>query len=253
MTIAELRSIRTARGLSLTEVSARTRIGIGYLRKIEAGDLQGLPSGFYTRAFVRAYVEAIGEDPVAVMATLADELPKPAATEAAGDAPAMPQADPPLTDEPPVAPDARMQVVKKLLDRHDEAQRCGGEGRPLPRRLLASSIDGALLATIYLAVVAVTAAYCGVSVPVLMRVAGLAVCTVLALITLFYILLMGGIAGSTVGAMVADVPLVARSSDPLDLGAIARRTVACLRADVSAAAEVRTLVEGILGRSRRAA
>jgi len=43
MTIAELRRARMARGLSLTEISRRTRIGVGHLRKIDDGDLQGLP------------------------------------------------------------------------------------------------------------------------------------------------------------------------------------------------------------------
>ncbi len=75
MTIAELRRIRMAKGLSLTEISRRTRIGVGFLRKIEEGNLKGLPPGFYARAFVRAYSEAIGIDADVVLGTLADELP----------------------------------------------------------------------------------------------------------------------------------------------------------------------------------
>ena len=64
-----------AKGLSLTEISRRTRIGVGYLRKIEEGEWSGLQPGFYTRAFVRAYAEAIGVDADVVLGTLADELP----------------------------------------------------------------------------------------------------------------------------------------------------------------------------------
>ena len=82
MTIAELRRIRMAKGLSLTEISRRTRIGVGFLRKIEEGNLQGLPPGFYARAFVRAYSEAIGIDADVVLGTLADELPAPQAATA---------------------------------------------------------------------------------------------------------------------------------------------------------------------------
>lgn len=250
MTIADLRQARIARGLSLTEVSARTRIGIGYLRKIEAGDLRGLPSGFYTRAFVRAYVEAIGENPAAVMAALADELPPPAQADTVFgtvDGQENGAADP----GPPVA-DERSRALQALLDRYEGEEKDPSRAPRVPRRLLASSLDGALLASIYLVVIVVTAAYCGVSVPELMRIAGVAVCTVLALITLLYILLMGGIAGRTIGAMVLDVPLVARSPVPLDLGAIARRMVACVRADVSAAAEIRVLFGHVFGRLRRA-
>ena len=82
MTIAELRRIRMAKGLSLTEISRRTRIGVGFLRKIEEGNLGGLPPGFYARAFVRAYSEAIGIDADVVLGTLADELPAPQAASA---------------------------------------------------------------------------------------------------------------------------------------------------------------------------
>jgi hypothetical protein len=121
-----------------------------------------------------------------------------------------------------------------------------------PRRFLAASLDGLLLASIYLTVIGATAAFCGVSMGELLHAARFAVFTVLALITLLYVMMMGGIAGRTIGAMLLDVPLLERSRSPLRLGAIAR-SVDCVRADVAAAADVVTLIPALLKSARRAA
>jgi transcriptional regulator with XRE-family HTH domain/uncharacterized RDD family membrane protein YckC len=261
MTIAELRKSRMAQGLSLTEISRRTRIGVTHLRHIEEGNFKRLPPGFYARAFVRAYAEAVGVDADIVLGELAEHLP-------AAQAAAAPHPDPSpagnaslRSDAAELIPDARMQVLKQLLDRHndDVASNPGAPGlspNPAPRgarRFLAASIDGLLLATIYLGVLGVTALFCGVTIGELVRVAGIQVFTVLALITVLYVMLMGGIAGRTIGAMMLDVPLLERVGRPMDLGTIARRSVDCVRADVAAAADVGSLFEALIGRSRRAA
>jgi uncharacterized RDD family membrane protein YckC len=159
-----------------------------------------------------------------------------------------------------------MQVLKQLLDRHNKTV---ARAEPVasresvtvtatapsrgPRRFLAASLDGLLLASIYLTVIGATAAFCGVSVGELLHAARFAVFTVLALITLLYVMMMGGIAGRTIGAMMLDVPLLERSGGPLGLGAIARRSVECVRADVAAAADVVTLIPALLKSGRRAA
>ncbi len=133
MTIAELRRIRMAKGLSLTEISRRTRIGVGYLRKIEEGEWSGLPPGFYTRAFVRAYAEAIGVDADVVLGTLADELPS---AQAAG-AP-HPDAAPGAARvaSAQLIPDARMHLLKQILDRHNSLVKDTNRPETIaPRRL----------------------------------------------------------------------------------------------------------------------
>jgi hypothetical protein len=255
MTIAELRRARMARGLSLTEISRRTRIGVGYLRKIDDGDLQGLPAGFYARAFVRAYADAVGLDGELVVSRLADRLP-------CAESSAQPtgQGALPYTDAAALIPDARMQVLKQLLERHnrrveaDRHVRAGATGTPRgPRRFLAAWVDGLLLSSIYFSVLALTALTCGISIVELVEISGLEVFTVLAIITLMYVLLMGGIAGRTIGAMLLDVPLAERPRRPLDLHAIARRSLDCVRADFVAAGELSAIVEHIFGRARRAA
>jgi hypothetical protein len=248
-----------AKGLSLTEISRRTRIGVGYLRHIEDGNLKGLPPGFYARAFVRAYAEAIGMDADVVLGTLADDLPAAQAATAPHPGSSHPMAQA-ITGAAELIPDSRMQVLKQLLDRHNEgvpmelaAQRrssrvpTGG-----PRRLMAAMFDGLLLASLYLTVLGITALACRVSIGELVRAEGGAVFTVLALITMLYVVLMGGIAGCTIGAMILDIPLVDRATQPLDVAAIARRSLQFMRADVAAAAEVVGLVETLI-KSRRAA
>ena len=262
MSIAELRKNRMAQGLSLTEISRRTRIGVTHLRHIEEGNFKSLPPGFYARAFVRAYAEAIGVDADIVLGELSDSLP---ATQAASSP--VPDSSPAgaatCSDAAELIPDARMQVLRQLLDRHNdsvsiapsspaaEARTLGATPRGL-RRFLAASIDGLLLASIYLGVLVLTAAFCGVTMSELVRVAGIQVFTVLALITLLYVMLMGGIAGRTIGAMLLDVPLLERAGRPMGLGMIARRSVDCVKADVAAATDVGLLIDALLSRQHAA-
>jgi transcriptional regulator with XRE-family HTH domain len=260
MTIAELRRIRMAKGLSLTEISRRTRIGIGYLRKIEEGSLSALPPGFYARAFVRAYTEAIGVDADVVLGELADELP--AAQAATAPHPAGPAASSAsVTSASELVPDARMHVLKQILERHNTlvnkasavaATRVPPSMASLAkpgRRLMAATIDGLLMVSLYGGVIALTAWACGVSVAELVRISGLAITTVLGLITILYVVMMGGIAGHTIGSMLLDVPLGERPATPLQLGAIFRRSLRFVHADAASAAEVVSL----LTRTRRAA
>jgi hypothetical protein len=253
MTIAELRRARMARGLSLTEISRRTRIGVGYLRKIDDGDLQGLPAGFYARAFVRAYADAVGLDGELVVSRLADRLPSAESSPQPAGQGALP-----YTDAAALIPDARMQVLKQLLERHNRRVETDRHVRmdatsTGPRRFLAACVDGLLLSSIYFSVLALTALTCGISIVELVEISGLEVFTVLAIITLMYVLLMGGVAGRTIGAMLLDVPLTERPRRPLDLHAIARRSLDCVRADVVAAGELSAIVERIFGRARRVA
>ena len=94
------------------------------------------------------------------------------------------------------------------------------------------------MASLYLGVLGITAFACGVTVPQLIAVSGFAVFTVLALITLLYVFMMGGIAGRTIGSMLLEVPLMEHPSAPLNLRAILRRSLRFVRADAAAAAEV---------------
>ncbi len=62
----ELRTARESKNITLADISKRTRISNKYLQAIEQGTFDVLPQT-YVRAFIKAYAEAIGLDPMAVM------------------------------------------------------------------------------------------------------------------------------------------------------------------------------------------
>jgi cytoskeleton protein RodZ len=58
----ELKNRREARGISIKEIAAATKIGARYLEAIENDDLDKLPGAFLTKAIIRAYAGAVGLD-----------------------------------------------------------------------------------------------------------------------------------------------------------------------------------------------
>lgn len=71
-----LRELRTSRGIALEEVARVTRIGKGYLLAIEEDRLDKLPSGAYSRGFVRQYAQFLGLGEAEIVALLDPPLPK---------------------------------------------------------------------------------------------------------------------------------------------------------------------------------
>ena len=59
-----LRAAREAKGLSLAEVAARTRVPLRHLEAIETSNFAGLPSSTYAVGFVRSYARAVDADEV---------------------------------------------------------------------------------------------------------------------------------------------------------------------------------------------
>ena len=57
----ELKELRESRGISLEEISERTKINVQYLIAIEEGDFSDIETP-YLRLFLRAYAEEIGGD-----------------------------------------------------------------------------------------------------------------------------------------------------------------------------------------------
>lgn len=58
-----LRDLRTARGLSLQEVARVTRVASGYLEALEGDYWSRLPAPAFTKGFIRAYCQMLGEPP----------------------------------------------------------------------------------------------------------------------------------------------------------------------------------------------
>ncbi len=60
---AYLRELRARRGVSLDEVARTSRVAQRYLASLEADQFDDLPAPVFTRGFVRAYCQAVGEPP----------------------------------------------------------------------------------------------------------------------------------------------------------------------------------------------
>ncbi len=60
-----LKAAREARGRSLREIAATTKISIAALEAVERNDYSKLPGGIFGRAFIRAYAHEVGLDPEA--------------------------------------------------------------------------------------------------------------------------------------------------------------------------------------------
>jgi transcriptional regulator with XRE-family HTH domain len=60
---SNLRRTRVQRGVSLDEISRRTKVSIELWEAMERNDFSHWPSGIFARAYVRAYAVAIGVDP----------------------------------------------------------------------------------------------------------------------------------------------------------------------------------------------
>jgi cytoskeleton protein RodZ len=54
-----LKAAREERGYTLQELSSHTRINLGFLQKIELGDLAGLPGMAFVKGFIRNYVSVL--------------------------------------------------------------------------------------------------------------------------------------------------------------------------------------------------
>jgi cytoskeleton protein RodZ len=84
-----LRGLRERRGLSLDEISRATRVAARYLEALEADRFAALPAPVFTRGFILAYCQALGESADEALGLydgregVATAVPRPAAAPAA--------------------------------------------------------------------------------------------------------------------------------------------------------------------------
>ena len=74
---AALRAIREFKGHSLDFIAGATRVRPVHLAAIEAFDLERLPSRPFAIGYIRAYAEALGQDPEAAVERFKRETPPP--------------------------------------------------------------------------------------------------------------------------------------------------------------------------------
>jgi transcriptional regulator with XRE-family HTH domain len=72
-----LRQQREQRQVSLEDISAKTKIKASLLEGLEGDDLSRWPQGIFRRAYVRAYAQAIGLEPDAVLQQFLALYPEP--------------------------------------------------------------------------------------------------------------------------------------------------------------------------------
>ncbi|MEK6590501.1 MAG: helix-turn-helix domain-containing protein [Nitrospinota bacterium] len=60
---AHLKSIREMKGITLDEISKKTRIKVSYLKALEDEDFGQLPAEVFSRGFLRAYAKYLSLDP----------------------------------------------------------------------------------------------------------------------------------------------------------------------------------------------
>ena len=77
---AQLRVAREQRGVSLAQISRRTKIAVSVLEALEKNDVARLPGGIFTRAFVRSYAGEIGLDPERTVQDFIDRFPNDSIT-----------------------------------------------------------------------------------------------------------------------------------------------------------------------------
>jgi hypothetical protein len=232
--LERMRQAREERGLDLDALARRTRIRVHQLEAIEQGYFERLPRGVYARAVVRAYAEAVGLEPNNAVAELGPLLPEP--EDAMAGIARVHGYDPPAATRvaapPPVhgtreaiAPEAPVPPPPPAFDRAAIA------------RAGAAAIDTAVLGGITALLVTLSAGAAGVPVADLLPAAAPALCALTAVITGLYFVLLGGVAGATLGSRVAGLAPVARRAPALDLN------TACRRGAAAAARELSIVVE----------
>src|SRR5438477_374565 len=109
-----LRELRDRRGISLEEISRITRVASSYLEALESDRQSALPAPVFTRGFIRAYCQALGESPDEALARYDGRE---------GGVPAPPRpAAPPSTPAPTPEREARSRSAAALASR-----RAGGD------------------------------------------------------------------------------------------------------------------------------
>lgn len=101
---ARLRDTRERQSISLRAIAEQTKIKMSLLEGLEGGDVSRWPGGIFRRAFVRAYAQAIGLEPDAVVREFLELYPDPGEVVA-------PTIDAPAGGDESVRPMARLRAT----------------------------------------------------------------------------------------------------------------------------------------------
>jgi transcriptional regulator with XRE-family HTH domain len=198
-----LRRARQARGLTLQDVAAVTKLSPRVLNRMELGDFEALPPGVLGRAHLRAYASAVGLDPDEVLRGLADRLP--AAIDPVDALRARAREH--FTDHHPVAAALRDRATDWRRRAGDLVRtppawtpRWGGHGQ----QVAAAIVDGLVLAASSSAMLLASAWLTARDLEAVLALALAPLLLACALMALLYYVLSRRLGGSTPGAVIAD-------------------------------------------------
>lgn len=219
-----LRQAREARADAIDTIARRSGVRAPLLRAIDAGRFADLPHGVYGRAAIRAYAAAVGLPPDEIVAACDPLLP-------------------PLDD--PIAALCRLRGIRRPsaamrpFPQPANAASIGGSRNrsasappraPAPatstwRLAAAAALDALVVVALLVGVVAITVAAFGGPVSALGPTAAPAFAATALILWMCYVVLFGGIAGSTPGERALGVDTAPRASGPVDLRGVACRAV----------------------------
>ncbi len=141
----ELRRARERRGLTLEQVSERTKVGVAHFAGLESGDISRWPAGIFGRAFVRGYAGAVGLDPEELVAAFARIYPESPDGRRVAPRPDRSQKPVESADAPetPADSEAERSVLRLVLDSAAPAPRPNRLKGAAPR--VAAALIDALL------------------------------------------------------------------------------------------------------------
>jgi Helix-turn-helix domain/RDD family len=201
------------RGISLSELAARTLLSPRIVHRIDEGRFEELPGGLYARSYIRAFGSAVGLEPEEVVRELAERLP--------------PAEDPlPAMREFVRASDpACVAILRDLTVSATTwiaASTAAWSG--MTRRTMAAVIDALILLMLVAGLIQVTASTCGVHPQALLEVGGGPVAVLWGILVVLYFVMFGGVGGKTPGAFMSQLP-AAEDRTPLQLPTVLGRAL----------------------------
>lgn len=207
-----LRQLRRDPSESVDSFARRTGIRAAWVAAIDEGRFHDLPGGIYGRAALRRYCAALGVDAEPVLAACAPLLREV---------------------EDPIAALARMRGLRVPREpQRSPASEVAIETKNDSgwRTLVAASVDAFLILAMLLAVITCTVA-AGIPVSALGGGAAAALILVALVLGSSYFLILGGLAGTTLGQQLAGVQSEPAETGSIDFHAIAARTLRCAFGD----------------------
>jgi transcriptional regulator with XRE-family HTH domain len=193
-----LRRARLAKGLTIEDVAAQTRLSPRIVTLLDEGRFDELPGGLYARSYVKAFAAATGIDPGAAVARIERLLPGvPDPVNAIRDAIGCPAETPPLA--------ADLDRIWSSIRWRAQASIARSHATPvhlIAARAGAASLDTVVLSAVNTIILAAVARFCDASVTALLESAGGAVAAFCAITWASYYVLLAGIGTHTAGTWI---------------------------------------------------